>query len=139
MKLLLGSSTLVILLRHLFHHLIQVEAGWLLARWKLLEAGQPLSDKGLGRRKQEDAVDPPVRIVDRFHLCSLERIGVEVEQLGNAQLNKRRLPHRKPVSGLLEEHGLPLVVTQRGEFAVICPIKKLATRPSLRLALQRWH
>jgi hypothetical protein len=50
-------------------------------------------------------------------LGSLERVGAQVEQLGQAQLNQRLGPDIEALRPLLHEHRLPLVVTQAGEVA----------------------
>src|SRR5664279_400301 len=69
-------------IRQRAHHLIQAEAGWLLARRKLLEAAQPPSDVCLCGNQQIDAIEPPMRVVDALVFRPLEWISMQVHQLG---------------------------------------------------------
>lgn len=46
------------------HHLVDAEAGWLLARWEILEALQPFRHEGLGRPQQKHPFHAPLLVAD---------------------------------------------------------------------------
>src|SRR5262245_64354984 len=58
-------------LLHLAEHIVEVEAGGLLALRILPERLQVLPDKGLRRHQQEDVVDKPIVVRDRADVGAL--------------------------------------------------------------------
>src|SRR5262249_23543057 len=68
-------------LLHLAEHIVEVEAGGLLALRILPERLQVLPDKGLRRHQQVDVVDKPIVVRDRRDVGALEGIRAQVEQL----------------------------------------------------------
>src|SRR5258705_12609668 len=94
------------------HHLVERETANFLARRKFLESGKETPNVLLRRHEQEGAVGSPVGIVHADVIPLLERIGTQVEDLRNAQHDKRFLPDREALSTLLGKDNFPLVVTQ---------------------------
>src|SRR5262245_4553551 len=72
-------------LLHLAEHIVEVEAGGLLALRILPERLQVLPDKGLRRHQQEDVIDKPIVVGDRRDVGALEGIRAQVVQLWHAQ------------------------------------------------------
>src|SRR5262245_3481327 len=110
----------------LLHGLLDREAARLLARGELLKALEVLRHERLRRDEHEDMLDEPSHVVARLVLAPLERVGAQVEQSGHAQLHQRLGPDIEAMRPLLQEHGLPLLVAQAGEVAVVGPIEELA-------------
>jgi hypothetical protein len=75
------------------HHLVEREAACLLAGRKLLERGEEATDVLLRRHEQEDTIDPPACVTDADMVGLLERIRAKIEELGQAQRDKRFLPY----------------------------------------------
>ena len=90
----------------------------------------------LRRHQQEDVVDPPVRCSPCRMVGLLERIGAQVEELGQAQRHERLLPDIEAVGALLGEDDLPVVVAQRHQRAVVVEVEELVARVG-RLAGER--
>src|SRR5215216_7533635 len=66
-------------------HLVDREAGRLLARREVLEGGQELSHHRGRRQRDVVVVQEPVIVSVRGDVCPLEGVGAQVEQLGNSQ------------------------------------------------------
>src|SRR5262245_38787649 len=81
----------------LLHHLVDAEAGRLLAWREVLEALDPLPDEGLRRHQQEGAVCQPVGVVDGFVLRLLERVAAQVEDARDAELHEWFRPHLESI------------------------------------------
>src|SRR3954454_18541255 len=86
-----------------------------------------LPDNRLRGHDHERVLDKPPDIVAGFMLSTLEGIGAQVEQHGEAELNHRLLPDAETFSLLLEKDGLPLLEPKPGEVAVIGPVEKFPT------------
>src|SRR5438034_1247923 len=71
-------------------------------------------------------LDEPPDVITGFMLSPLERVGSEVEQRRQAKLNHRLRPHVEAMGLLFQENGLPLLVAQTREVAVIGPVEELA-------------
>src|SRR5262245_34244275 len=97
-------------LLQLLHHLVEIEACRLLPDRKFLETCNPIRGQCLHRHLNERAIHHPLVVFDRF-VASFERIGTQVEQLGDAQTGELALPNAYPFIGLLEEDALPFVDT----------------------------
>src|SRR5262245_52971843 len=110
----------------LLHGLLDREAAGPLAWRELLEARNMPRDECLRRDQHEGAIDEPAHVVARLVLGSLERVGAQVVQPGQAQLHQRFLPDTEAMRLLLHEHGLPLVVAQAREVAVVGPVEEFA-------------
>src|SRR5262249_12242298 len=80
-----------LLLRHLFHHFVEVKARGVLGRGEFPEASEPLSDHGLRRNEEEGTMRLPVGVVNRIG-AALERIGAQVVQVGRTQVGELALP-----------------------------------------------
>jgi len=100
-------------------HPLEREAAHFLARWELLECRQEPSDEGLRRDQEEDALEPPVIVVHAFVIADLERIGPQIEELGDTKFGKRILPDVEAMSALFLEDNLPLVVAERDQRGVV--------------------
>src|SRR5690242_13162261 len=97
--------------RHRLHDAAEIEAAGLLARWKLLEALQPLPDIGRSRRNRKHVLNPPALITHRIFLPgTLEGVHAQVGQYGCAKLVERFLPHFHAFRLLLQESDLPVLV-----------------------------
>src|SRR5580700_5699407 len=108
----IGNATLVHPLGRpgqLVEHALQVERSRPLTRRELDQALDVAPDEDLGRHQQEDAIDAPAIVAHALMITALERIGLEVEQLGHAQGHHRILPNVEAVGALLHEDELPLV------------------------------
>ena len=80
----------------------------------------------LRRDQHEGVLDEPPHVVAGLVLGPLERIGAQVEQRRQAQLDHRLRPDIEAVRLLLQEHRLPLLVAKPGEVAVVGPVEELA-------------
>ncbi len=60
---------------------------------------------------------------------TLERVGSEVENLGQSQWYKGFLPYIKPFRPLLREHDLPFVVAQVQQVACVGKVEEFPSRP----------
>src|SRR5262245_13011373 len=82
---------LILVLRQLPHHLVEVEARGLLPDWEFLEAPEPSGDEGLRRYEQEDPVHRPV-CIELALRPALEGIGTQIVKHRGAQLRELTLP-----------------------------------------------
>jgi hypothetical protein len=71
-------------------------------------------------------LNEPSHAVARFILRSLEGIGSQVEQFGQAQLHQWLGPDIETMRSLLQECRLPLIIAQASKVAVVSPVEKLA-------------
>src|SRR6516165_5663757 len=110
----------------LFHGLLDREAARLLARRELLKALEVLRHERLRWDQHEGVLDEPPHVVARLVLAPLKWIRTQVEQPGQAQLHQRLCPDIEAMRPLLQEHGLPLLVAQASEVAVVGPVEELA-------------
>jgi hypothetical protein len=97
-----------------------------LARRKLLEARQMLGHDRLRWNDHKRMLNEPSHAVARFILRSLEGIGSQVEQFGQAQLHQWLGPDIETMRSLLQECRLPLIIAQASKVAVVSPVEKLA-------------
>ena len=104
---------------HGLHHAVEIEASRLLAGWKLAEALQLLPNKSRGGSKNKGAVNEPTAVLNALVFASLEGIASQIGYQRSAQLHERFAPHVEAVSVLFQEGKFPLVVTQRGDIALV--------------------
>ena len=84
-----------------------------------------LSDQLLSRKQKECMLDEPAHIISCFVLGPLEWIGAQVEQQRHSELHQRLGPNIEAFGTLLEEDGLPLIVAQAGQVAIVGPVEEL--------------
>src|SRR6185312_12864482 len=114
--------------RHRLHDAAEIEAAGLLARWKLLEALQPLPDIGRSRRIRKHVLNPPALIAHRIFLSgTLKRVHTQVGQQRCAEFIERLLPHPHAFRLLLQESDLPVLVASGSNVAVIRPVDEFFT------------
>ena len=85
-----------------------------------------LSDDRLRGDEHEGMLDEPLDVVAGFMLRPFERVGSEVEKRWQAQLDHWLRPDVEPMSLLFQEDGLPLVIAQPGQVAVVGPVEEFA-------------
>ena len=76
--------------------------------------------------QHKGVLDEPPDVVAGFVLSPLERVGPEVEQRWQPKLNHWLRPDVEPMGLLFHEYGLPLVIAQTGEVAVVSPVEEFA-------------
>src|SRR5437764_7929507 len=105
--------------RQLVEHALEVERARLLAPWKLGQGLDEVAHESLRRHPQEHAIAAPAAVTHALIVGALERISLEVEQLGHAERHHRILPDVEAVAALLHEGELPLVVAKTRQPAVV--------------------
>ena len=127
-------------LLHLAEHLVEVEAGGLLALRVFPECLQEFPDIGLRRHQQVDVIDKPIVVGDRGDVGALEGIRAEIKDLWHAKGDKRLGPDAQRAGlPLFREHELPIVVAQRHDLLVVIAVDERDPRALLRLAGQVRH
>src|ERR1700730_1436404 len=76
-------------LLHLPEHVVEIEAGRLLALRILPEGGEEFPDVSLRRHHQEDVIDKPVIVGHRRDVGALERISAEIKHSWPPKVDKR--------------------------------------------------
>ena len=105
-----------------------------------LKRRQELADIVLRGNHQEDVIHQPVVIGVRGDVGALVRIGAQVEDLGNPQVDERLRPQGQRARDLLlQEHELPVVVAQRRQLLVVVEVEERLARALRRLPRQVGH
>src|SRR5262245_53793264 len=115
-------------LGHFLHHLVQVEAGWLLPRWKFFKGGKPLRSGSLSGDDEEHPLRK-VAAVQGTLRTTLEWIGTQVVEHWRAESRELALPRttgkfRTDLPVLLHERDLPVSLSDRHQIAVVRPIEE---------------
>ena len=92
----------------------------------MLETHEVLPDERLSGNEHKGMLNEPLDVIAGFMLGPLERVGSQVKQRRQAQLDHWLLPDTEPFSFLLHEYSLPLLVAKAGKIAVVGPVEEFA-------------
>jgi hypothetical protein len=110
-------------------HLIQREAAGPLPRRKLGIGLQMRANVSLRRDEHKGVLDAPAIVFPSVRLRPLERIALDVDQLGKTPRHERLLTNVEALGPLIQKHQLPALVAQAGQVAVVRPVEVFVTFP----------
>src|SRR5690349_6523753 len=109
------------------YHLVDAEARRPGAGRELFKGLEPLGNQRLRRDKGKESIGHPF-VVEHTLVAALERIGAQVEKLGEPHFRERLPPYAEPRVAMLFKHDLPFVHADGQQFAIVAPVEEAWTR-----------